>query len=446
MKIKKYYQFINEQISPNINKNTWTLSKDDIEEYLIDFIHNRYIINIDFGFADRFLKEDKTIKSVFNQDLKKYGSEETQAYFITIFPDMNPTNPTLDEDLTDSLHFACDNFRDLVAHDNLFGADVEIYDEGGKLDINNIVVKKESFIKTDDGSPEIEGYLGILIIENKKVKITPKKFCDYYGWKYDELKGDMVYAHIDVEDMSNALLSSNSSFKKELINGIDDSEYLSSDYQPDTSSLIQYILNKDNSILLIKKVIEEIGGIKKVINKIKDECYNSVYEKVKEMSEDQLIEFLLKEKSESTLKTLCKKSEIVKEIKQTCGYWEMDACIEQNQKELWDEFIDIVDKEIKNYKIIEKEVTKYYTTSSGEKKEYKEVEKFFSLPLNNDWMEEMDYDYKIQLGSVADVFYEWQSNMCFNYELEPNFSSSGYVDLVGLNKEIKTILENYLKN
>ena len=191
----------------------------------------------------------------------------------------------------------------------------------------------------------------------------------------------MVYAHIDVEDMANSLLSRNSAWKKELTDGIDDRNFWSSDYQPDTSSLFRYTLNKENSILLIKKVIEEMGGLEKTIEEIGDES-------VKNMSEGQLIDFLLKERFYRTLESLCKDSEIVKEVKQTCGDWEMNACIEQNQKELWNEFIEIVDKEIENYTIIEKEVTKYYKTSSGEKKEYKEVEKFFSLPLDNDWMEE----------------------------------------------------------
>lgn len=431
MKLKSYFQFIKE--SKSIDKKIWTLSEDEINDYLIDFIQNKYIINIDFGFAERFLKEDKTLKNVFKQDLKKYGGEETPAYFITIIPERSPRNPTLDDDLTDSLHFACDNFRDLVGHDNLFGADVELHDEGGKLDINDIVVKQGFFIKTDDDLLEVEGYLGILIIENKKVKITAKDFSDYYGWKYDELKGDMVYAHIDVEDMANSLLSRNSAWKKELTDGIDDRNFWSSDYQPDTSSLFRYTLNKENSILLIKKVIEEMGGLEKTIEEIGDES-------VKNMSEGQLIDFLLKERFYRTLESLCKDSEIVKEVKQTCGDWEMNACIEQNQKELWNEFIEIVDKEIENYTIIEKEVTKYYKTSSGEKKEYKEVEKFFSLPLDNDWMEEMDFDYKMKLGSVSDVFSEWQSNMYFNYDLEPNFSSSGDVDSVELNKEIRSIL------
>lgn len=425
MKLKSYFQFIKE--SKSIDKNIWTLSEDEIYDYLIDFVQSKYIINIDFGFVERFLKEDKTLKNVFNEDLKKYGGEETPAYFITIIPERNSTPY---DDLTDSLHFACDNFRDLVGHDNLFGGDFELYDDNGnKLNIDDIVVKKGFFTKTDDGLLKNIRYIGILIIENKKVKITAKDFSEYYGWKYDELKGDMVYAHVSLEDMVNTLLAWKSPYRKHLINGIDNEYYWSGDYQPDTSSLFEYILDEENSILLVKKVMEEIGGLEKTIEEIRDKS-------VKDMTEEQLIDFLLKERFYRTLDSLCEDSEIVGEVKEICGDWEMDACVDQ----LWDEFIEIVDDEIKQYEIIDKEVTKYHKTPSGEKKEYKEFEKFFSIPLNNDWMENMDHDYKMQLSSVRDVFNEWTSDMGFNYDLSPDFSSTGDVDLIELNKEIRSIL------
>jgi hypothetical protein len=160
---------------------------------------------------------------------------------------------------------------------------------------------------------------------------------------------------------------------------------------------------------------------------------------------DLITEFLTKERFKSSLERICKESEIVSEIRSTCGDWEMLATIDSNNKEIWDEFIGIVDDEIKDYKIIEKDVKKYYTSSEG-RKEYTEKERFFSLPLNNDWLEYYDYDDLTNLGSIESVFKEWASDASFGYELKPNFSSYGDVNKDELNKEIKGIITNYLKD
>lgn len=443
--IKSWLQFIKESKSDDVK--IWTLSDDDILEYFVELTHCNYTIDIERGFAQRHKSDDDNnkIKNVFEQKVKS-GETVTPAYFIKIYWNSKTEN----DDVTDDLHFAHDNLKELVGHDNLFGADIEVLDANGKLDIDDVKLKGGAFI--DNDTLEAEEYLALFVIENKTVKMNSKQVCEYYGWKYDDDGDGIPKAHISVEDMAGIMLSSRSPYIKSLINGVNDDDYWSSDCQPDTVSLFSYTLNSENEKLTIKALSKELGGVRNLLDEIDNENLSNLYQEMSKKSEttendliDLITEFLTKERFKTTLERICKWSEIISEIKQTCGDWEMHATVDQNNKEIWDEFIDIVNDEIKDYKIIYKEVKKYYTSSEG-KKEYTEEEKFFSLPLNNEWLEHYDYDVLVNLGGLESVFNEWASESSFGYELKPNFSSYGDVDRNALNKEIKGILTHYLKD
>lgn len=442
--IKSWLQFINESKS-NDNK-IFTLSKDDILEYFVELIHNNYLIDIKYGFTKR-QKFDNEIKNVFEQKVTS-GETVTPAYFIKI----HWNSKTENDDITDDLHFAHDSLKELVGYDNLFGAEIEVLDANRKLDIDNVRLKGGAFIVNGTLEVEAKEYLALFVIENKKVQMDSKKICDYYGWKYDDDGDGVPKVHISIEDMASAILSSRSPYLKYLINGIDDYDYYLSDYKPDTDLLFSYILNSENKKLTIKSLSKEFGGVKNLLDEIDNQNLSNLYEELSKKGEstenkliDLITEFLTKEGFKITLERICEDSEIISKIKEICASWEISATIDQNNEEIWDEFISIVDDEIGYYEIIYKEVKKYYTSSEGEK-EYIKKEKFFSLPLNNKWLENYDYDVLADFGSLESVFNQWVSDSSFSYVLNPNLSSHGNVDIKGLNEEIKEILMDYLKN
>jgi hypothetical protein len=249
--------------------------------------------------------------------------------------------------------------------------------------------------------------------------------------------------------MTDVMLSRKSDYKDILINGEESmyDNYYGNDYQPDTQSMFQYSLTKENGVLLVKAMIKEVGGLESMINHIGDECSDETYESVKDKSEEEVIDFLLKERFYTTLKQLCKNSEICQEIRQTIGDWEMNAHVDENYKQILDEFDEIVEKEFKFTKE-EKEVTKYYTTKDETgnqiRREYKKDVTFYIIQFSNDWTENTDAEY-LKGRDLVDLFKEWCSNeMQFNYDMKPYFSDYGDVDRVSLNKDITSDLNRYL--
>ena len=65
------------------------------------------------------------------------------------------------------------------------------------------------------------------------------------------IEGDDIYIVVGMEDLADILLG-DESYKSQLIDGIDDDYYYSSEYYPDTNSLFSYDLNKENDVLTIK--------------------------------------------------------------------------------------------------------------------------------------------------------------------------------------------------
>lgn len=432
--IKSWLQFIKE--SKSNDSKIWTLSEDDILEYLIDFVHNNYFINVEFGFCEK-KKDAGKIKNIFTRDVEEYDVDYTPAYYVTI----NWNQKTENENITDSLIFFIDSIKEIVGGGELFGAEVELSDDDGILDIDDILVKGRIF--KDGGNLEIKDTLYIVIIENKKVELSNKEYCDYFGWKYDESTNETAYIHIDLEEMANCLLEYKSRYVKMLVDGIDDSYYYQSDYEPDMISLIQYTLDKENKQLLIKCITKEYGGLEELKKYIYEEYEN---DEIFNIDEEGLIEFLLGERFYRTLDFISKESKIMSDIKEICADWEMQAHIDENNENLWEEFIEVVDENIKDYTIIEKEVEKYYTSRDGQKMKYKDIVKFFSIPFDIEWVKHMDYDMKDYFSSLESVFHEWCSYNSFNYDLNPKWSDYGHVNKDELNREIKAILTHYLIN
>jgi hypothetical protein len=442
MKLKKYIQFIKESIKEDIEEQSiWKISEDEIQDYLRDLDDEGYIIEVEFGFCQKVTQHNynrpSTEKDVFTEKVLA-GDSIRPAYWIRISESDRVSN----EDVSDSIKFAYSIIKEKT------DADISIHDTDGDIgDIEGIEVKGGLFFTDNWNSPEPElleadGYISLFVKQKEVIKFTQADLVDYYEWESGcEVKGDNIYIEVDIEDMADVMLSRNSDYKDILVKGEESmyDNYHGHDYQPDIQSMFQYSLTKENEILLVKSMIKEIGGLEIFISEFKNENLEG-------KSEEEVIEFLLKERFYETLKKLCKDSEICQEVRQNIGDWEMNAHVDRNYKEVLDEFDEIVEKEF-SYTKTEKEVTKYYTSKDTEgnqtKREYQVTETFYIIQFNNDWTENTDAEY-LKGRDLVDLFKEYCGEMSFNYKIEPHFSDWGDVDKVALNKDINSDLKRYL--
>ena len=452
--IKKYLQFISESIKEQIEEKTlWKLSEEDITDYMLEITDAGYYVEVQFGFSEKFkqgaYKDGKWVeneKDVFTEKVKS-GDEVISAYWIAIH---KPKGRKIkNDDVTSTFQFACS----IIAEEA--NAEISIHDTDGNLGNPDGIVIKGGLFYTDDwnsSEPELletEDYIAIFVKSKETVEFKEKDLVEYYDWSDAIVKEDgHVYVEIDLEDMSDIMLSRNSSYKDILLKGEEDlyDNYYGSDYQPDIPSMFQYTLSVENRVLLVKAMIKEMGGLEDTINHIGDECSDEAYENVKDKSEEEVINYLLKERFYETLKQLCKNSEICQEIRQTIGDWEMNAHVDSNYQSILDEFDEIVGKEF-TFTKEKREVTKYYTSKDAEgnqnRREYKELDTFYTIPYNNDWISDEDAE-RLKGNSLFDIFKEWCGQNYYTYEMSPNFSDYGDVDSKALNQDLKSDLERYL--
>ena len=450
--IKKYIEFIKESIKDDIEEGTlWKLTEEDITDYMLEITDAGYYVSVEFGFSEKVkqysYKDGKRVESekeVFT-DRVKAGDEVIPAYWIKI----DKSDRVKNDDVTSTFQFACS----IIAEEA--NVEISINDSDGNLGDPDGIEIKGGLFYTDNwnsNEPELleaDDYIAIFAKSKETVEFTEKDLVEYYDWSDAIVKEDgKVYVELDIEDMSDIMLSRNSSYKDILLKGQEDmyDNYYGSDYQPDIPSMIQYTLDSVNNHLLIKAMIKEVGGLENMINHIGDECSDEAYENVKGKSEEEVIEFLLKERFYNTLKQLCKNSEICQEIRQTIGDWELNAHVDANYQTILDEFDEIVEKEF-TFTKDKREVTKYYTSKDAEgnqtRREYQELDTFYKIPYSNDWIENEDGD-RLKGNSLVDIFKQWCGEQYFTYEMNPNFSDYGDVDSKALNNDLKSDLERYL--
>ena len=449
--IKKYLQFISESIKEKIEeKSLWKLSEDDITDYMLEITDAGYSVSVEFGFSEKVKqysykdgKRVETEEDIFT-DKVKAGDKVTPAYWISIIKGDRIKN----DDVTSTFQFACS----IIAEEA--NAEISVNDSDGNLGDPDGIEIKGGLFYTDNwnsSEPELLEVDNIAIFAKSKetVTFTQENLVEYYNWTDAIVKEDgKVYVELDIEDMSDIMLSRNASYKDILVKGEENmyDNYYSNDYQPDIPSMIQYTLDNENDKLLIKAMIKEVGGLENMINHIGDECSDEAYESVKGKSEEEVIEFLLKERFYETLKQLCKNSEICQEIRQTIGDWELNAHVDSNYQSILDEFDEIVEKEF-TFTKDKREVTKYYTSKDAEgnqtRREYQELDTFYKIPYKNDWIDNYDGE-RLKNLSLHDIFKEWCGEQYFTYEMKPYFSDYGDVDSKALNTEIKGDLERYL--
>ena len=336
-----------------------------------------------------------------------------------------------------------------------------IEDEDGKTNLENIHLDKGSvitWIPETSGKPltykqedmaDGDVYISsaelvLLIHQSEEVKLTDKMLAEVYDWTCDRIEGDKIYCHVEIGDMARAILSSND-YKRwgEILESgeLDIGDYYGDGYYPEINSMFQYTLDKDNRVLLVKALIQELGGLEPTINNLIDE--DNTYESLVGKSEDEVINFLLKERFLDSIKRLSQDSEIMGSVRETISDWERQAHCEQNWEDLINEFDECV-SEVTEYTKLEKEIDRYYFKKDGEKVFYKQVVTHYEIPFQLKWI--LDYAKTLNGYSLDALFQEWCSDEYVNYKLEPNFRDWGDVDSKDLNKEIASILKYNLNS
>ncbi len=421
MKLKKWHQFITESIS---NRNFWKQSKEDILEYFLEFLDNGYEIEISLGFYDE--KNDCYTEKIYSGDV-----------YPTYLIEINAKNVSK-EDLTDTLKFAIDIIEDQA------NATCRLEDYEGLIDREEIIIKGGFLLDAEDGGQLtlINDTIYIMAIENDPVHISEKELAEYYEWGNVIVDSKSnIYTEIDIEDMSDILLSRNSDYKDVLTKGSEVlwQYYKSPNYEPDINSLFNY-LNKENIQLLIKSTIKELG-----FENFIEECDNP---ELKDKSEEEAINYLQKESYNKTILKILKSSDIADEIRHIISDYESSAHLYQNYNEIIKEFDSIVNNNFPdNTKIVKKE-KKAYTSTDKEgnktKHEYEEDVDYYRLAYQNDWIENIDEPNCF--SSLEGVFKEYAWALNYNYVLNPRFSYCGDVDEASMNKDITLYLKKLLNN
>ena len=445
MKLKRYIQFIKESLKEDLDSGIiWELNEDQIREYLIELDDAGYLITVNFGFVKKhiihYYNKPSVEKDVYTENIVA-GEEIRPAYWIEIQKSRDVNN----EDVTDSLKFACSIIEDEA------DSDIKLYDADTDVDINTTLIKGGIFINVDPednmSGEEANNYIAIFAKQRNTIKIKPTDLEDYYGWNVDVKKEGQLYAEIDLEDLADFILSPRSDYKDSLVKGQEHmwDYYELSNYYPDIISLFNYGVDKENEIILVKSIIKELGGYEQAINHIGDECDNDIYEEVKEMSEEELIKYLLEERFYKTIKQLATHSEVLTEVRDTIANWEMSAHCDDNHDEIVSSFDSIVSDELGQYEKVEKEVTKHYTTRDGRRVEYKTDVTYYQFPYSNDWISDIDSEYLFN-KDLDELFRDFVRESNIDRNLNPRISDYGSVNKEDMNKDIKAYLTRYLSD
>lgn len=417
--IKRYLQFIKEQKSSEIKSiwDYWTLTNEKVAELFLDLTDSGFYIS---DIEDGVLEAD----SVDNLDMEAKilcDMEYTPCQCISI---KNPRGNVNNDDLTDSLLTAIEYIKEI-------GYKVDVRDDNGILDIDTIVVGNDITI---NGDLELKGPLQIIVCEEvgavntlfglergspRIVKFTESEVMEYYSWEADEIIDGKPYIYISQEDLANKILSSKDYYRDRLINGIDYEDYESGDYTPDTQTLFQYYLDKKNEVEIVKILIKEIGSL---------DDFREQYEDVDFETEDDLVEFLLKERFYTTLDQMIKysDSDLVSDIKMSYNDLYVGAICSAHEKELEYAFDKIVSD---NFKYI---------------KDNNDKGVFYKIKFNMEWLEEYYFDYDfLSSYPLKDIFDEYISREYWENSMSPDFSDYAHINNELFNKEVERLIKYY---
>lgn len=426
--IRNWYQFNESQLDlfqgtqyekPElIHNNLYPMNEDDIRDYLAELEDEGYSIIVNFGFLD---KEKRYTESIFNRYMRPCMAIDIDG------PHKN-SNEDVTSCVTSFLKRVSNKFKENA-----------IYDNNGKLDINDIILKGGIFIKSKNGNIEdelqIEGPLHIELIWHSDVYITDKILFEYYGFEQ---------TFVNFTDKGMAQIG----FPRDVISDwvvkgpykdvIDDPDYdfdqwyyRGSEWIPDHDSFFRYHLENDTIKMLLEYCFKDFENIKY-------EYRNSDFI-TKFNSKDELINEVMNKpnwgRHWSEIGEFLKDSEIGEniydELRDAYADWSVDAKINDDYKKIFEEFDEIVEKELET-SIIEK-------FESEEKKRIKISEihphwkeityyrPYYRINFNINWISETDSSDLFNLNLETHMS-DWAYNCISRTELHPSFHDYADVD------------------
>jgi hypothetical protein len=453
MKIKRWNDFLSyikeSKEETEEEFNPWMLDEEDIRDYFQESIDAGYQIEVRYGFVGQERQWDyKENKAHY---LERFTNKMVSGSIQPAISILITSENVSSNDVSDNLKFA----YSIIAEEA--DADISILDSDGEIgDIDGIIAKDglfftETWNKVKDEEPtitEVEGYIEFLVKKKESINTTPLQLAKYYRWGSYEEKDGNLYVDYSLEDLADEMLARDANYKDILINGDDGSfhdNYWNGDYQPDLSSLFEYHLDKENKVLAVKALIKEAGGLEQFVSHIGDECDDMIYDAVKGMSEEELIEYLLKERQYKTLKQMSKSTDTIGELRQSYGDWAMNAHADTNLQEIKDEFDSILDKNFKYIKgTREVEKKSKHKDENGIARTYTDEETFYLIRFSNDWIEEIGAD-DLENEKLTNIFETYlDTNELNRLDLKPYFSDYGNVDDKAWNRDEKSYLLRFL--
>ena len=170
MKLKRYIQFIKESLKEDLDSGIiWELNEDQIREYLIELDDAGYLITVNFGFVKKhiihYYNKPSVEKDVYTENIVA-GEEIRPAYWIEIQKSRDVNN----EDVTDSLKFACSIIEDEA------DSDIKLFDSDTDVDINTTLIKGGIFINVDPednmSGEEANNYIAIFAKQRNTIKLV----------------------------------------------------------------------------------------------------------------------------------------------------------------------------------------------------------------------------------------------------------------------------------
>jgi len=390
--IKKYLHFIKENKSVESEKfkkiDEYFEDDDILSEFFYELIDDGCIFNIEKGL-------------VYYTSYKRYE-------WINIFL---PTTVNIAYEL----FFKIKNKKDENVYEILNSSINRIttyFDMNYYLtnDFNEVINNLQDF-----NHESFHDYFCIVIYENKNTVLNSAQIADYYYWEYDYVdeKGN-IYVNLEYNNAIELFIKDDDRYKKYLLNDdlwFDD-YWNSNEYRSDNNSLFSYYINKENTEIIIKKIIDSYGGYLKVIEDYIDDIDN----------EEELIKYYKKNPIELDMIDY---NNLLDEIKDIESNYHIQAQIDQNYKDIECDFFNKLKKEF-NYKIIENE-----------------EKSIIRILFDYKWYNDKNYDKNdlMKFNDITEVLNEYIYDEGIRFYLEPYFKDYGDFDYSNFNIDIAYLVK-----
>jgi hypothetical protein len=426
MKIKNWLQFNEDKQldffegtpyeHPNlVEKGIWILTKEDLEEYFIDFIDEGWDVRFFYGFSSELYDIDSLI-------IKRDMLPLIRVYIDGV------SGSKGGDYLTNSLLSALNRFTPRFKK-------VKVFDEEGSLNPKDLKFEGSSiFIKSDsdniEDEIEVESSLMIDLIWIKEVYLTDKMIFTYYEFEEEFKEGDLkydekgnVFVGFPVEDIKDWVLDKGSRYR----DVVGDKDMMDSDFYYDNSvdddSIFSYYFDSETKRLLLEKCIgEEFENLQEEYHFLNN--YNSLEELIVATMKGGWNNRNLYEQLGNMLSKI---SDVYEQLKEIYDGYYGSAKMDSDYDAIMSSFYGIVED------VLDTPIVEEYT---------KDGKLFYRLKFKFEWIEWIDDPQYIQSVGLEYIISNWCHRNYDYRKLNPRFSDSADIDTKEFNAECREILNN----